>query len=252
MYLILCAWFQLLHFQLKNAEQTPFLLLIQTPSLFYSLPPPQRGRRKSRTNNEYEINATPESRCSCTRSVPVRLQIETSTSQCCDRQARGSAPLDRGGWGIKGGSGYCRRCPGRRLLTWTCIALSHRLIDRRLTGWRETDSSETGRKRGDEGGREASGDATDWPGRKCSSPNGGNGGLDAAFFVLFKVCPFFLLSDWSKGIPSIRKNCYATVQSTYYLVITCNSYKIIDHQNVHPSIKLCNIFSKIPLNNATK
>lgn len=118
------------------------------------LPPPQSGR-KSRTNNEYEINATPESRCSCTRSVPVRLQIETSTSQCCDRQARGDAPLDRGGWGIKGDSGYCRRCPGRRLLTWTCIALSHRLIDRRLTGWRETDSSETGRKTGDEGGRDA-------------------------------------------------------------------------------------------------
>lgn len=44
-------------------------------------------------------------------------------------------------WGDREG---CCRCPGRRLLTWACIALSHRLIDRRDWRWRETDSSEVG------------------------------------------------------------------------------------------------------------
>lgn len=189
----------------------PFLLLIQSPSLFYSLHP-NVEEKVGRITNMKSMPLQNPAAVALGVSLSVSRLKRRRLSAVTGRQ-RGDAPLDRGGWRIKGGSGYCRRCPGRRLLTWTCIALSHRLIDRRLTGWRETDSSETGRKTGDEGGREASDDATDWPGRKCSSPNGGNGGLDAAFFVLFKVCPFFLLSDCSKGIPSIRKNYYAAVLS---------------------------------------
>lgn len=82
-----------------------------------------------------------------------RREIEMSCDVLSVRQVQ-----NREGMGATRGVAWqagCCRCPGRRLLTWACIALSHRLIDRRHWRWRETDSSEVGYLRGDvgDGGR---------------------------------------------------------------------------------------------------
>lgn len=123
-------------------------------------------------------------------SVPVRLQIETSTSQSRDRQEVGGVRGEEAAWGINGGI-----VAGARADVFWPERASLWATDWSIDGWR-ADGRRTAQKLGKEGARGMSGDATDWPGRKCSLANGGKG--DAMRHSLFCLrCAVVSSRDWN-------------------------------------------------------